>query len=126
MKIKNETNDTLIITKNEIIFIISGETYNFTFNDIKQIRYNKHNATFYRFFVNNGISAISKHSGIPITYYNTLSITIYDDSTLDADVCFIKEIPFENKVILFRFTLADKKQINKVAKVLDNYSLERI
>jgi hypothetical protein len=123
MKIKNETNDTLIITKNEIIFNIRGETYNFTFNDIKRIRYNKHNATFYRFFVNNGISAISKHSGIPITYYNTLSITIYDDSTLEANVCFIS---FDNKVILFQFTLTDKKQINKVANVLDNYSLERI
>jgi hypothetical protein len=123
MKIKNETNDTLIITKNEIIFIISGETYNFTFNDIKRIRYNKHNATFYRFFVDNGISSISGHSGIPITYYNTLSITIYDDSSLNADVCFIKKIP--SKVILFQFTLADKKQINKVANLLDNYSLER-
>jgi hypothetical protein len=123
MKITNETNDTLIITKNEIIFIISGETYNFIFSDIKRIRYNKHNATFYRFFVNNGISAISKHSGIPITYYNTLSITIYDDSTLVADVCFIS---FENKVILFQFTLTEKEQINKVANVLDNYSLERI
>jgi hypothetical protein len=122
MKITNETNDTLIITTNEIIFIIRGETYSFIFSDVKRIRYNKYNATFYRFFVNNGISAISSHSGVPVTYYNTLSITIYDNSTLDADVCCIS---FENKVILFQFTLTDKKQINKVANILDSYSLER-